>query len=164
MNIALLTGQRREDILSMKFSDWRDGRLYVAQGKSGGKTRLALDGSIRLEKLGMSIEDVVKTCRDSIASNFLVHHVRHIGNVKPGYRVLGNGLGQAFISAREAAGIKPQAGRTPVTFHEIRSLAERLYREEQGAEFAQMILGHKNAATTAKYDDLRGEWKIVRAA
>jgi integrase len=161
MNIALLTGQRREDILGMKFSDWRDGRLHVAQGKSGGKTRLALDGGIRLEKIGMSIADVVKSCRDSVASHFLVHHVRHTGKVKPGHKVEGKGLGKAFISAREAAGIKPSEGRTPVTFHEIRSLAERLYREEQGAEFAQMILGHKNAATTAKYDDLRGEWKIV---
>jgi integrase len=161
MNIALLTGQRREDILAMRFSDWREGRLHVAQGKSGGKTRLALDGAIRLGKLGMSIADVVKSCRDSIASHFLVHHVRHTGTVKPGHKVDGKGLGQAFISAREVAGIKPSEGRTPVTFHEIRSLAERLYREEQGAEFAQMILGHKNAATTAKYDDLRGEWKIV---
>jgi integrase len=163
MNIAILTGQRREDILSMKFSDWREGRLHVAQGKSRGKTRLALDGAIRLGKLNMSIADAVKACRDSIASHFLVHHVRHIGNTKPGHRVDGKGLGQAFISARDAAGIKPQDGRTPVTFHEIRSLAERLYREEQGAEFAQMILGHKNATTTAKYDDLRGEWKIVAA-
>jgi integrase len=163
MNIALLTGQRREDILSMKFSDWRDGRLHVAQGKSGGKTRLALDGEIRLAKLGMSIADVVKSCRDSIASHFLVHHVRNTGTVKPGHRVDGKGLGQAFISARETAGVKPKEGRTPVTFHEIRSLAERLYRDEYGGEFAQMILGHKHAATTAKYDDLRGEWKIVAA-
>jgi enterobacteria phage integrase len=163
MNIALLTGQRREDILAMKFSDWRDGRLHVSQGKSGGKTRLAIDGGIRLEKLGMSIAEAVKSCRDSVASHFLVHHVRNTGTVKPGHKVDGKGLGQAFISAREAAGIKPKEGRTPVTFHEIRSLAERLHREEHGAEFAQMILGHKNAATTAKYDDLRGEWKIVAA-
>lgn len=161
MNIALVTGQRREDILSMKFSDWHDGRLHVAQGKSGGKTRLALDGDIRLEKLGMSISDVVKSCRDSIATHYLVHHVKHWGPAKPGHRVPGDAISRAFISAREGVGIDPAEGRTPITFHEIRSLAERLYREEQGAEFAQMILGHKNAATTARYDDLRGEWKVV---
>lgn len=161
MNIALLTGQRREDILSMKFSDWRDGRLHVAQGKSGGKTRLALDGGVRLSMLGMSIADVVKSCRDTVASHFLVHHVRHIGMAKPGHKIDGPRLGKAFIAARKKAGIETKEERTPVTFHEIRSLAERLYREEQGAEFAQMILGHKNAATTARYDDLRGEWKVI---
>jgi enterobacteria phage integrase len=163
MNIALVTGQRREDIVRMKFSDWHDGRLHVAQGKSGGRTRLALDGEIRLEKLGMSVSDVVKSCRDSIATPYLVHHAKHWGPAKPGHRVPGDAISSAFIRAREAAGIEPKEGRTPVTFHEIRSLAERLYREEQGAEFAQMILGHKNAATTARYDDLRGEWKVISA-
>lgn len=163
MNVALLTAQRREDVLTMKFTDWRDGRLHVVQGKSGGKVRLALDGSIRIEKVGLSIAEVVKACRDSIASPFLVHHVRHKGRAKPGHRVNGDGLAEAFAAARESAGIEAQDGRTPFTFHEIRSLSERLYREERGAEFAQMILGHKNAEMTARYDDLRGEWKVVSA-
>ena len=57
-----------------------------------------------------------------------------------------------------------QKDRTPFTFHEIRSLSERLYKEEFGAEFAQSILGHKNARTTERYDDLRGEWKVVKVA
>ena len=164
MNLALVTGQRREDILTMKFTDWRDGRLHIAQGKSGGKTRLALDGAVGIRKAGLSIADVVKMCRDSIASPYLVHHVRHRGTAKPGRRINGDALGDAFAAARAAAGIEVQDGRTPVTFHEIRSLAERLYREEFGADFAQSILGHKNAATTAKYDDLRGEWRVVSAA
>jgi integrase len=164
MNLALLTGQRREDILSMKFSDWKDGRLHVAQGKSGGTTRLALDGAIRLSKVGLSIAEVVRACRDDVASHYLVHHVRHKGTTKPGQKVAGNGLADAFITARQAAGIEPEVGRTAITLHEIRSLSERLYREEFGAAFAQSILGHKNAAMTEKYDDLRGGWKLVSVA
>lgn len=164
MNVALVTAQRREDVLAMKFSDWRDGRLHVAQGKSGGKTRLALDGSIHLGVASLSIADVVKMCRDAVASHYIVHHARHLGSAKPGHKVDGNGLSRAFVTARKAAGIEPKEGRTPVTFHEIRSLSERLYRDQYGAEFAQMILGHKNASTTARYDDLRGEWKIISAA
>ncbi|WP_323141324.1 tyrosine-type recombinase/integrase [Massilia phyllosphaerae] len=161
MNLGLVTGQRREDVLTMKFADWRDGRLHVAQGKSGGVTRLALDGGIGLAKLGLTIADVVKSCRDLIASPYLVHHDRHRGTTKPGRRVEGTGLAEAFAAARDAAGFEAKEGRTPFTFHEIRSLAERLYREERGPEFAQAILGHKNASTTARYDDLRGEWKVV---
>lgn len=163
MNIAIVTGQRKDDILGMKFANWHDGRLHVAQGKSGGKTRLALDGSIWLRGVEMSVADVVKSCRDMVASHYLVHHVRHAGVAKPGQKVSGVSLTTAFIKARKAAGIEPKDGRTPVTFHEIRSLSERLYRDEYGADFAQMVLGHKNASTTARYDDLRGEWKIVSA-
>lgn len=164
MNLALVTGQRREDIVTMKFTDWKDGRLHVAQGKSGGKVRLALDGGIALSKAGMSIGDVVKMCRDSIASPYLVHHVRHQSKAKPGHKLTGGGVGDSFSTARQAAGIAAQEGRTPITFHEIRSLSERLYREEFGAAFAQQILGHKSAEMTEKYDDLRGEWKVISAA
>jgi integrase len=163
MNLALVTGQRREDVLAMKFADWRDGRLHVAQGKSGGQTRLALDGDIALPKAGLKIADVIKDCRDLIASPYLVHHTRHVGVVKPGQRVNANGLSSSFGTFRDAAGIERKEGRTPATFHEIRSLAERMFREEYGADFAQMILGHKKAETTARYDDLRGEWKLISA-
>lgn len=164
MNLALVTAQRREDILTLKFSDWRDGRLHVAQGKSGGNTRLALDGGIGLVEPGLSIAEVVKTCRDDVASHYLVHHVRHQGKAKPGHRVAGKGLSDAFADARAAAKVEPTEGRTPITFHEIRSLAQRLYRKQYGAAFAQELLGHKNAETTAKYDDPRGGWKVVSAS
>jgi integrase len=164
MDLALVTGQRREDIATLKFADWRDGRLHVAQGKSGGETRLAIDGSIGLAETGMSIADAVNACRDSIVSRYLVHHVRHQGKAKPGHRVPGKGLSDAFAEARMAAGIEPREGRTPVTFHEIRSLAQRLYRKQHGAAFAQALLGHKKAETTEKYDDLRGDWKVVSAS
>ncbi len=164
MNLALVTGQRRGDVVSLKFTDWKDGRLHVAQGKSGGKTRLALDGSIAIAKLGMSVADVVKQCRDEVASPYLVHHIRHNGREKPGRKVHEDLVTDAFATARDAAGIVPKEGRTPITFHEIRSLAERLYREQFGAAFAQEILGHKSAEMTARYDDLRGEWKVISAA
>lgn len=164
MNLALVTAQRREDILTLKFSDWKDGKLHVAQGKNGGRTRLALDGSIALSKAGLTIADVVRQCRDNVASQYMVHHVRNLGSAKPGQRITGNGLGVAFQGAREAAGIEPSADRTPMTFHEIRSLSERLHREQYGAEFAQAILGHKSAEMTARYDDLRGDWKVISVA
>lgn len=164
MNLALVTGQRREDVLTMKFADWRDGRLHVAQEKSRGRTRLALDGSVGLVKAGLTIASVIKECRDLIASPYIVHHTEHRGVMKPGNRISGNGLSQAFINVREAAGITAKEGRTPVSFHEIRSLSERLYREQYGADFAQAIMGHKSAKTTSFYDDHRGEWRIVTAA
>lgn len=156
MMLALVTAQRREDIGAMKFADCRDGHLFIVQGKSQGKIKLQLDTRIRLSAVGMSIAEAVQECRDSVVSRFVVHHSVHQGAAKPGMRVSDNGLTNSFQVARDAAGIVAEEGRTPPTFHEIRSLSERLYKAEYGAEFAQAMLGHKNPSMTAKYDDLRG--------
>lgn len=162
MNLALLTAQRRDDITSLKFSDYKEGYLYIVQNKSQGKVRLQQDGRIGLEKAGMSIDDVVKDCRDLIISKWMVHHVAHKGSAKPGQKLTSNGLSNAFQAARDAAGIIAAKDRTPPSFHEIRSLSERLYKEQYGAAFAQSMLGHKNAKMTAHYDDMRGQgWQLV---
>ena len=67
----------------------------------------------------------------------------------------------AFAEARDKAGLTWPAGKTPPTFHEIRSLAARLYAE-QGID-AQALLGHKSPDMTALYRDVRGsEWIEIR--
>ncbi|WP_409266879.1 tyrosine-type recombinase/integrase [Massilia sp. BHUDP2] len=163
MMLALTTAQRRDDITKMKFADFKDGFLHVAQGKSKGEVKLQLDGAIRLAKIGVSIGEAVAACRDLIVSRYMIHHVEKMGKAKPGDQLAAGSLSEAFQRAREKAGIQASDGRTPPTFHEIRSLSERLYREEFGAAFAQSILGHKNAAMTDRYDDLRGGWLTVSA-
>ncbi|EDW1125410.1 TPA: tyrosine-type recombinase/integrase [Salmonella enterica] len=45
----------------------------------------------------------------------------------------------------------------PPTFHEIRSLAGRLYKNEHGEVFAQKLLGHTSANTTKLYLDERDD-------
>jgi integrase len=163
MILALVTAQRRDDIAKMRFADYKDGFLQVAQGKSGGETKLQLDGLIRLAKVGVSVSEAVAGCRDLIVSRHLVHHTERSQKSKPGDPVRAPMLSMAFQRAREKAAIEASDGRTPPSFHEIRSLSERLYREEFGAEFAQAMLGHKNAQMTSKYDDLRGGWKTITA-
>lgn len=163
MMLALVTGQRRDDVANMKFADFKDGYLHVAQGKSGGETKLQIDGAIRLAKVGASVAEVVAGCRDLIVSRHMVHFTERTSMAKPGDQVRSQVISVAFQRAREKAGIEATEGRSPPSFHEIRSLAERLYREEFGAEFAQALLGHKSAQMTAKYDDLRGGWKAINA-
>jgi integrase len=163
MVLALVTAQRREDVAEMKFADYKDGFLHVAQGKSGGETKLQLDGAIRLGKVGVSIGEAVAACRDLIVSRHLIHYTERIARAKPGAKVEGQAISKAFQRAREAAKIEAKEDRSPPSFHEIRSLSERLYREEFGADFAQAMLGHKSAQMTSKYDDLRGGWKTIKA-
>jgi integrase len=60
----------------------------------------------------------------------------------------------AFAVATDLSGI--QFGPNLPTFHEIRSLASRLFGIENGEDFAQRSLGHKNFAMTKKYLDSHG--------
>lgn len=70
-----------------------------------------------------------------------------------------NTLTMNFSKARDKAGIEWGDG-TPATFHEQRSLAERLYHT-QGID-TQILLGHKSIKQTALYhDDRKKEWKKV---
>jgi integrase len=164
MNLALLTGQRISDVAAMKFGSVQQAHLYVEPIKMQGAVKLRIDVKVRLEAVGMSIDDAIKMCRDRIVSSFMVHHQRGGGQRKPGDRVTASSIREAFNEARDAAGVKWAEGKTPPTFHEIRSLAERLYRKEYGREFAQALLGHKSENMTMKYDDLRGSGFVTVAA
>jgi integrase len=164
MMLALVTAQRRDDIANMKFTDQKDGYLYIVQGKSQGEIKLQQDINIRLQAVGPSIGEVIADCRDLIVSRYMIHHIAHRGTARPGDQIASNGISNAFQEAVIAAGIEASEGRTAPTFHEIRSLSERLYKAEFGAEFAQAMLGHKNASMTAKYDDMRGKGYQVIAA
>lgn len=160
MTLALMTGQRVGDVVNMKFSDYRDGFIFIKQKKTGYK--LQQDGRIRLNALGMSIDEAIKQCRDRFISHYMIHHNRSSGTYRAGDSMGAEGLSNAFKDARNEVGIIAEEGRTPPSFHEIRSLAERLYKKEYGKEFAQAIMGHKHAKMTADYDDLRGSgWNVV---
>ncbi|WP_434715470.1 tyrosine-type recombinase/integrase [Paraburkholderia sp. A3RO-2L] len=162
--LALLTGQRREDIKKMLFSDVKDGFLWVEQSKSKGRTKLKIPVTLGLAALGgLTIDDVIRECRDSILSKHVIHHVVSKGTAKPGDSPKLGGFTTAFVKFRELAEIEATPGKTPPSFHEIRSLAARLYSDERGADFAQALLGHKNAQMTALYRDSRGlEWSEVK--
>ncbi|MGG5932529.1 tyrosine-type recombinase/integrase [Salmonella enterica] len=65
-----------------------------------------------------------------------------------------------FMRARKASGIVFTG--EPPTFHEIRSLAARLYARQVSDSFAQHLLGHKSDSMAARYRDSRGkEWDLI---
>ena len=155
MELALITAQRRGDIAAMLKSDIVDGHLQVDQRKSGGQTMLGIPLTLRLNAVGWSLNEVIARCITPVASDFLVHHRTKGAQHSAGGSVDVNTVSEAFATARERAGITVDEGRTPPTFHEIRSLAIRLYKEQFGEEFAQALAGHRNIKTTLLYADPR---------
>lgn len=157
MLLALVTGQRLGDISNMKFTDIWDDHLHVVQEKTGSK--LAIPLSLRLNAINWSLREVVARCRDYAVSQYLVHFFRATSQAERGAQVKSNTMTMNFSKARDKANIDWGDG-SPATFHEQRSLAERLY-EAQGID-TQKLLGHKSPKQTAKYHDDRGkDWVTV---
>lgn len=163
LELALLTAQRREDISTMAFVDVRDGFLFVTQAKTQMKLRIPM--VLKLDVLGFSLEETVKRCRDMVGAKTVLHHTRRSTLANPGDQISTHLLSTTFAALRKKAEIEWEAGKTPATFHELRSLAARLYTAQHGPDFAQALLGHKSASTTDMYRDTRGaEWVEVKIA
>ncbi|HBR4491220.1 phage integrase Arm DNA-binding domain-containing protein [Raoultella ornithinolytica] len=157
MLLAIVTGQRIGDICNMKFSDIWDDMLHIVQEKTG--TRLAIPLSLRNEVLDISLRDVVSKCRDAVVSKYLVHFRHTTSQANRGDQVSTKTLTSTFKKARDKSCLEWNEGTAP-TFHEQRSLSERLYRE-QGID-TQKLLGHKSKKMTDKYNDDRGkDWLVA---
>ena len=145
--LAQLTGQRLSDVHGMKWSDIVDGAIRITQKKTGMK--LAIDTQTKMAALGKSIADVLDELKDLDNGS---------GRIVPASSTAL--MTNAFAKARTATGLTWDG--SPPSFHEIRSLAARIYTEEKGPEYTQRILGHKSAQMTEKYVDSRGaEWIAI---
>ncbi|HDS8497171.1 site-specific integrase [Klebsiella aerogenes] len=157
MLLALITGQRLGDISRMKFTDVWDDHLHIEQEKTGSKIAIPL--ALRCDAISWSLRDVIARCRDYAVSPYLVHFLHSTSQAERGSQVKARTLTMNFSKARDKAKIDWGDG-TPATFHEQRSLAERLY-EAQGID-TQKLLGHKSPNQTARYHDDRGKgWTTI---
>lgn len=155
MDLALVTGQRREDIALMRFTDIKDERLYIEQQKTGAC--LAIPLSLTLKESGLRLSTVIDRCRLVSRCDFLI---------SPGIRknsedgsINLDSLTKGFVKARNYSGLK--FSESPPSFHEIRSLAGRMYEKEFGKDFTQKLLGHKSEKMTEKYLDTRKKEFII---
>lgn len=154
MDLSLLTLLRREDVVSMRFADARDGALWVVpsktEGSSGVRLRIATTPAL---------DALLARCRDDVVSPYLIHRLP--GRARPSdqraqarthhTQVLPEQLSRAFADARDAAGV---GGDNPPTFHEIRSLGGAMLRE-QGWTLGQVqaLMGHASETMTKVYLD-----------
>ncbi len=158
MLLALITGQRLGDISRMKFTDVWDDHLHIEQEKTGSKIAIPL--ALRCDAINWSLREVIARCRDYAVSPYLVHFLHSTSQAERGAQVKARTLTMNFSKARDKANIDWGSG-TPATFHEQRSLSERLYKA-QGINTKE-LLGHKSQQQTDRYHDDRGKDWITLA-
>lgn len=163
MRLALVTGQRRSDLVKMRFSDvWAhdNGReyLHIAQAKTGARVAIPLD--LRLDSVGLSVRDVIDDCI-SYAKAGDGHLIRKTTGKPPCVE----SMSWRFEEAREAVLPDEDEEISPPSLHECRSLSAREYKK-QGIN-TQTLLGHSKASMTDLYHNDRGldardgNWKVL---
>lgn len=148
--LAIITGQRRSDIVTFKRSDIIKGHLYIEQYKTGAKIALPL--SLYCTELDMTLNYAVNEI--CTGKNYLIEN--------NGKQVHVYNLTEYFAKFRDIVffDCKYWNGNPP-TFHEIRSVSERLYRA-RGID-TMTLLGHKSQRMTDRYNDSRGrEWRYLK--
>lgn len=152
MDISLVTLLRRDDVVSLKFTDMRDGALWVIPQKTEGSSLVKL--KIRI---GDQLGALLAQARDSVLSPYIIHRLpekARPSNMRASARqhhtqVMPEQLTRAFQDAREAAGI---TGDNSPSFHEIRSLGGALLTEAGWQiEQVQRLMGHTSASMTEHY-------------
>ena len=152
MDLSLLTLLRREDVVSTRFADVRDGALCVVPTKTEDSTGVRLQIAI-----GDDLAALLARCRDSVVSPYLIHRLPE--KARPSHmrakgrdhhtQVLREQLTRAFADARIAAGIESD---TPPSFHEVRSLGGALLKEAGWTlDQVQALMGHATEAMTKLY-------------
>ena len=149
MLTGIVTAQRRADISTMKKKNVKRNYLQIEQQKTGAK--IALPVKLKCKKIGISIQDVI----DKSPTQYIV--------TKNGKRVSPKQITRGFARIRDKTFARGHWSGTPTTYHEIRSLAERLYREQNIDTMT--LLGHKSQQMTDKYNDNRGrEYKKLKVS
>ncbi|MBC8954211.1 phage integrase Arm DNA-binding domain-containing protein [Xenorhabdus sp. PB62.4] len=157
LNSYMDTGQRLGYISKLRFDDVWDDHLHIIQEKTG--TKLAIPLNLKCEKIGFTLRDVIARYRDRILSPHVLYYHHTTSQAKRGGQVSANAITAGFKKIRDETDFKWEKG-TPPSFHEQRSLSERLYRE-QGVD-TKTLLGHKSQLMTDKYHDDRGkDWTIL---
>lgn len=159
MQLALVTGQRKSDVLAMQFEHAKDGFMWIEQQKTGAKLKVDLTTGLGT----MTLQALIAQCRDKAVSRYLIHFPAETYQHKRGGKVGERALEMAFAKARDKAELVLPEDATPTTFHEIRSLAARLHAKQSGDAFAQALLGHSSAAMTELYKGVRGQqWVEIK--
>lgn len=152
MDLALHTLQRREDISTMGMP--RDGRIDLVQQKTGAALSIEVTSQIQqvidgFLELGVICPFIVRMKpKRAMRSDRRGEDRQHFAQLVP------EQISRGFADARDQVEIFQQmAPAKRPTFHEIRGLGGKLYRELMGWSEAQVqgLMGHADVEMTREY-------------
>jgi integrase len=142
IDLALLTGQRISDLISLRWQDVDDKRgVHVQQGKGG-------------ERLLIEWTPALRAAIDACARGDKIGHVLRTQSGH-GYRYAG--IRSAWVRACERAGIED------LHIHDLRGRAGMDKRDADGIESAKDLLGHRSVRTTEHYVDGKAPRRVTPA-
>ncbi|HYD76830.1 tyrosine-type recombinase/integrase [Ramlibacter sp.] len=128
MDLALITGQRRADVLKLKRTDLRDGALWVVQNKMRARIGMEVTG-----ELAATLERINARPRRAISA-FLIQD-------EDGQPLTQGALRSRFDKARQAAGVSFQ----------FRDLRAKAATDTGDLAHSQKLLAHRNRDMTEHY-------------
>ena len=166
MELALITLQGRNEICNLKYSDEKDGGLFIVRKKSQSHEW----SHLRIEVTPQIAEIIRRSREDKIASPYIVHYrpqrIKESKETNHWSQYPLNKFSADFRELRDKSGIfdhLPKAQRP--TFHEIRSLGSWLY-EKAGfnTDYVQQLMAHGDEKMTEYYQSgHEKKWVQVRA-
>lgn len=160
IDLAMLTTQRRIDIINMKWTDIHDGYLHVAQEKTTDDPEDEYDllegsGYVRI-KINPELQSVLDRCKDKVVSPYIIHRVpkgktknksqskEHWTKIEAGY------VSKIFLDVLKKSNAYPDLkSRQHPSFHEIRALSIHLHKK--AGKSAQTLAGHATEKMTEMY-------------
>lgn len=150
VKLAITTGLRRSDIVKIKFGDIWDGYLHVAlhKGRKRHPKYIELPLNMQSPLLDQTLGEIIDECAKYSDGEYLLCNTRL-------QRLQAQALTAEFYKYRGTRNIGDPS------FHELRSLAERVY-SQMGYD-TKTLLGHSSDRQTNGYKDTRGliEYKRV---
>lgn len=151
MLLALVSGQDLTTVGRWERSFQEGGCAVLTRGKTG--VRIAIPLELRMDVVGLSLAEVIAQCKSTgVVSKYLIHHIRGNPSAPKGSPIKLKTISAKFLEARRLAGYTDEHDPT---WHEIRSLAKRLYLEQGGVD-TKALLGHLSDATANLYANSRG--------
>lgn len=129
MDLALLTGQRRGDLMALKHSDCTPEGIVFRQGKTGAGVLVEWSPDLR------AVIDRAKKLKPELPREYVLRTLSGRG-----YTPRGFGANWWKVMAKAV-----QAGVQRFTFHDLRA---KCASDKERLEDAQALLGHSSMATT----------------
>jgi integrase len=156
MDLAYLTGQRPADVLKMRLPDIRDGFLWLTQGKTRKKLRMAIAGELA------ALIERIQGRAYKVTSLALIHN-------EAGQPLSYSALDNRFEDARiRAAKVLDDAGKKEAAvavrafqFRDLRAKAGTDKADATDLRGAQQQLGHKSVKMTETYLRSRAGEKVT---